>query len=98
MTVDKSQGLDSDCIIISCSKRGGKEHLMNVILNYFDKFIYFINKNLFIQNWRRVNVAFTRAKKKLIFVGSINQLSQFEKLKDFLSLISAKNWVTPPFF
>lgn len=31
MTVDKSQGLDNECILISCSKKGGKEHLMNVI-------------------------------------------------------------------
>ena len=68
--------------------------ILYIFINLFKSLsIYIKIKKLFIQNWRRVNVAFTRAKKKLIFVGSINQLSQFEKLKDFLALISAKNWV-----
>lgn len=35
MTVDKSQGLDNECILISCSKKAGKEHLMNVFSNFF---------------------------------------------------------------
>lgn len=30
MTIDKSQGLDADCILIYCSKKMGKRHLMNV--------------------------------------------------------------------
>lgn len=32
MTVDKSQGLDADCILIYSSKKMGKRNLMNVII------------------------------------------------------------------
>lgn len=42
MTVDKSQGLDNECILISCSKKGGKEHLMNVIILILKKIIDFL--------------------------------------------------------
>lgn len=40
-----------------------------------------------IQDWRRLNVAFTRAKCKLIVVGSLKTLAALETMKEFCSLM-----------
>ena len=52
-TVDKFQGRDKDCIIVSLVRTNCGNHIGGLL-----------------RDWRRVNVAFTRAKKKLILVGS----------------------------
>lgn len=52
-TVDKYQGRDKDCIIISTVKSNAKK-----------------SPGLHATDWQRLNVAITRAKTKLIFVGS----------------------------
>jgi superfamily I DNA and/or RNA helicase len=41
----------------------------------------------------RLNVAFTRAKKKIICVGNFESLKQLKVLKDYLSLIEMNKWV-----
>ena len=52
-TVDKFQGRDKDCIIVSLVRTNCGSHIGGLL-----------------RDWRRVNVAFTRAKKKLILIGS----------------------------
>lgn len=56
LTIDKSQGIDKD-IIILLIERGNEE---------------------LVQNPRRLNVALTRAKSKLIIIGSDQHLSQMK--------------------
>lgn len=46
-----------------------------------------------LKDWRRINVAFTRAKSKLIVLGSLNTLRGTPLLQDFLELAKAHNWV-----
>ncbi|KAK6910521.1 hypothetical protein I203_104553 [Kwoniella mangroviensis CBS 8507] len=46
-----------------------------------------------LKDWRRINVSFTRAKKKLIIFGSAKTLSQDTLLNDFLELMKSKNWI-----
>ena len=46
-----------------------------------------------LSDWRRINVAFTRAKMKLVVVGSQSTLSRSSVLKDFLDLMAEKAWV-----
>lgn len=46
-----------------------------------------------LRDWRRLNVTFTRAKSKLIIVGSGNTLETAEALNGFLKLIESKGWV-----
>ena len=50
-------------------------------------------KSELLENWRRVNVALTRAKKKLIIVGSINELRKVKGLESLLDLILENKWV-----
>ena len=50
MTVDKSQGIDRDCILLLFPENA-------------------VNRT-FLNSWERINVAFTRAKSKLIIVGN----------------------------
>ena len=46
-----------------------------------------------LQDWRRVNVAFTRAKSKLIVFGSRSTIRETNPLDEFVKLIEAKQWV-----
>lgn len=46
-----------------------------------------------LRDWRRVNVSFTRAKKKLVIFGSRMTLSQDKLLGDFFELMREKNWI-----
>lgn len=46
-----------------------------------------------LRDWRRINVAFTRARSKLIILGSKSTLSSNELLRDFVSLMEKKKWV-----
>jgi len=73
-TVDKYQGRDKECIIVSLVRR---------------------SKNIgrLLRDWRRVNVAFTRAKTKLIILGSANTLSCDPVFQKFLKLVRERDWV-----
>ncbi|WRT68360.1 uncharacterized protein IL334_005336 [Kwoniella shivajii] len=46
-----------------------------------------------LKDWRRINVSFTRAKKKLIIFGSAKTLAQDPLLNDFLKLMEGKGWI-----
>jgi DNA replication ATP-dependent helicase Dna2 len=46
-----------------------------------------------LQDWRRVNVAFTRAKSKLIIFGSKSTIRETNPLDEFVKLVEAKGWV-----
>lgn len=46
-----------------------------------------------LEDWRRINVAITRAQKKLIMVGSRQTLQSNPLFQDLLSLVMDKGWV-----
>ena len=46
-----------------------------------------------LQDWRRVNVAFTRAKSKLIIFGSRSTIRETQPLDKFVHLVETKGWV-----
>ncbi|CUM63448.1 uncharacterized protein PRCAT00001023001 [Priceomyces carsonii] len=46
-----------------------------------------------IKEWRRVNVAITRSKSKLIILGSKSTLSSAESTRSFVEVLSEKGWV-----
>lgn len=46
-----------------------------------------------LQNWKRVNVACTRAKSKLVLVGSEKKLSKLPVMEKFLKLIKENGWM-----
>jgi len=46
-----------------------------------------------LRDWRRINVAYTRARSKLIILGSKSTLSSNDLLKDFVGLMERNSWV-----
>jgi DNA replication ATP-dependent helicase Dna2 len=46
-----------------------------------------------LQDWRRVNVAFTRAKSKLIIFGSKSTIRETNPLDQFVKLVESRGWV-----
>lgn len=46
-----------------------------------------------LRDWRRINVAFTRARSKLIILGSKSTLSSNDLLKNFIGLMERNSWV-----
>ncbi|OQS04656.1 DNA2-like helicase [Thraustotheca clavata] len=55
------------------------------------------NKNVgeLLLDWRRINVALSRAKKKLIMFGSSSTLSTSPILKSLIELVKAQKWIFP---
>ncbi|SCU90102.1 LAMI_0E00628g1_1 [Lachancea mirantina] len=52
-----------------------------------------LNSGSLLKDLRRVNVAMTRAKTKLIIIGSRSTIGSTEVLKDFFSMLKARNWI-----
>ena len=46
-----------------------------------------------LEDWRRINVAITRAQKKLIMVGSVQTLRQITLFDELLDLVQEKDWL-----
>ncbi|KAA1477837.1 Dna2-domain-containing protein [Dentipellis sp. KUC8613] len=46
-----------------------------------------------VRDWRRLNVAFTRASRKLIVLGSRKTLAHAPMLEEFLQLMESRNWI-----
>ena len=46
-----------------------------------------------MKDWRRMNVAFTRARSKLIIVGSRKTLRATPLLKEFFNVMESQNWI-----
>ncbi|KAI8816488.1 AAA domain-containing protein [Fimicolochytrium jonesii] len=74
-TVDKFQGSDKECVVISLVRSNPKQNLGDLI-----------------RDWRRINVSFTRAKKKLVIFGSRSTLEGTALFAEFLNIIDEKAW------
>ena len=46
-----------------------------------------------LKDWRRINVAFTRARTKLLVIGSRDTLAGDDLLKRFLDMMHARRWI-----
>ncbi|RVD84299.1 uncharacterized protein DFL_006058 [Arthrobotrys flagrans] len=46
-----------------------------------------------LKDWRRINVAFTRAKTKLLIIGSKSTLKSNELLRKFVEMMEERDWV-----
>lgn len=93
MTADKSQGRDKDCILVSLvrsnesgnvsrSESRSKPILQLIISKIGD----------LLRDWRRINVSFTRAKKKLVIFASAKTLNADPLFKEFLELVREKGF------
>ncbi|KAK3019282.1 hypothetical protein RJ639_002855, partial [Escallonia herrerae] len=77
-TIDKYQGRDKDCILVSFVRSNKDPRNCNSSL---------------LGDWRRMNVALTRAKKKLIMVGSCGTLSKIPLLKLLLEKVEQQSGI-----
>lgn len=75
-TVDKYQGWDKACIIVSLVRSNEHSSVGDLL-----------------RDWRRVNVAVTRAKQKLILIGSLVTLKGSLLLQELFDLLERKDWV-----
>jgi DNA replication ATP-dependent helicase Dna2 len=46
-----------------------------------------------VKDWRRMNVSFTRARSKLIIVGSRKTLQHADLLAEFFNLMDSRDWI-----
>ena len=51
------------------------------------------NTGELLRDWRRINVCFTRARTKLIILGSRDTLESLPLLRDFFDLIDGQGWM-----
>lgn len=75
-TVDKYQGRDKACIIVSLVRSNDHSNVGDLL-----------------RDWRRVNVAVTRAKQKLILIGSLVTLKGSLLLQELFDLLERRDWV-----
>lgn len=78
MTADRSQGRDKAVVLLSLVR--SNEMGANGI-------------GELLQDWRRINVALTRAQSKVVIVGSQKTLSAAPLLEDFFSLMREQKWI-----
>jgi DNA replication ATP-dependent helicase Dna2 len=74
-TIDRFQGRDKQCILISCVRNNTEGEVGNLL-----------------KDWKRMNVAFTRAKSKLIVIGNSPTLIHSDCMKSVLDLMRAYVW------
>ncbi|XP_062097786.1 DNA replication ATP-dependent helicase/nuclease JHS1 [Humulus lupulus] len=77
-TIDKYQGRDKDCILVSFVR--SSENPRNC-------------SSSLLGDWHRINVALTRAKKKLIMVGSCKTLSKVPLLKLLIEKVEEQSGI-----
>lgn len=75
-TVDKFQGRDKGCIIMSFVCSNNENDVGNLL-----------------RDWRRINVALTRSKKKLVLIGNARTLKSAHVLRQCLEILEQKKWV-----
>eukprot|EP00117_Sycon_ciliatum_P000022 scpid12991/ scgid5261/ DNA2-like helicase; DNA replication ATP-dependent helicase-like homolog len=75
-TVDRYQGRDKPCVIVSLVRSNTSGKVGQLLLD-----------------WRRANVAVTRAKHKLILIGSVSTLRRSHLFKLLLDLVQEHDWI-----
>lgn len=76
LTVDRSQGQERDCIIVSMAQ------------SHLDK-----SDGSILNDWRRLNVCLTRAKLKLVVIGSQESLRAIPSTRSFIELLNSQGQV-----
>lgn len=86
-TVDSYQGRDKDLIIYSCVKSSAKQELDE------NSPTSFIVDSELLKDERRLNVAITRAKRKLIIIGNRATLNNYYPFKNLFSVLKPEQFI-----
>jgi len=94
LTADRSQGRDRDCIIISMVRSNDAGQ----VRAHTPPTPREVDKRRgtqvgdLMKDWRRLNVSFTRARSKLVIIGSRKTLQGDDLLKKFFCIVGEKKW------
>jgi DNA replication ATP-dependent helicase Dna2 len=95
LTADRSQGRDKEVVVISMVRSNDGSQVSSSVKSFtfliIDYFVFQIGELL--KDWRRINVAFTRAKSKLVIFGSRKTLQASPVMKEFFELMDEQGWV-----
>ena len=83
----------SEVEVLTVDKCQGRDK--DVVLLSFVRSNVEHNAGNLLHDWRRLNVAITRAKKKLILIGSQTTLRTVPHFGDLLNLMSQQQWLLP---
>lgn len=81
LTIDKAQGRDKDCIIVSFVRSNPEGHVGTLL-----------------QDWRRINVLLTRAKTKLVLIGSVSTLQTVPIIHQLFSILKDNSCIVYSFY
>ena len=90
-TADRFQGRDKEVIIVSCVRSNSRPKTGFITSRSDEE----ENGQLgdLLRDWRRVNVAITRARSKLIIIGSVNTLKVDKVLRKLIDLCTERGWL-----
>ena len=90
-TADRFQGRDKEIIIVSCVRSNSRPTVTKNSLSRNQEETGQVGDLL--RDWRRVNVAITRARSKLIIIGSARTLRIDNVLRKLIELCTDRGWL-----
>lgn len=90
-TADRFQGRDKEVIVVSCVRSNSCLTSTNKANSRNKEEVGQVGDLL--RDWRRVNVAITRARSKLIIVGSVRTLRMDDVLRRLIDLCTDRGWL-----
>jgi DNA replication ATP-dependent helicase Dna2 len=93
LTADRSQGRDKDCIIMSMVRSNEEGTVRFFLVFVACALTTRVKTGDLMKDWRRMNVAFTRARSKLVIFGSRSTLARTSLLESFFQLMEGEGWI-----
>lgn len=101
LTADRSQGRDKECIIISLVRSNATKNVSRTRrkclacgnLHGSDHFLLYSQAGDLLKDRRRINVCLTRAKSKLIIVGSRSTVASAPVMQELLDVMHDRDWI-----
>ena len=90
-TADRFQGRDKEVIVVSCVRSNSRLTVTEKIHGRNREETGQVGDLL--RDWRRVNVAITRARSKLIIIGSVRTLRMDDVLRKLIDLCTDRGWL-----
>ncbi|OXB74721.1 UNVERIFIED_CONTAM: hypothetical protein H355_001553 [Colinus virginianus] len=92
-TIDKYQGRDKSIIIVSFVRNSNDENFCTLNGKNKSKLLIY-QLGALLKDWRRLNVAITRAKHKLIMVGCVPSLCRYPPLEKLLCHLQSEAMIS----